>query len=189
MPHVGATNGVGGDVRRKLLMEENRVKPRLFHIFGGIFRGPLDRRWKPQTKITHFFEKVIFFEHFFPRHRYFYINFYCFYQPIISDFSQKNHLRPSMLKPWSHAGELTFISDLLGGATFASSILISPSGILLSAWSMIRRDCLISSTLQRYLCHTERKKNKQTKKKVSKKAMTKNWKLLPNSPLHLRAKR
>lgn len=60
MPHVGATNGVGGDMRTKLLMEENRVKPRLFHIFGEIFRGPLDRRRNPQTKISQIFEKVIF---------------------------------------------------------------------------------------------------------------------------------
>lgn len=55
------------------------------------------------------------------------------------------------------AGWLTFISDLFGGATLASSTLISPSGILLSAWCMILRDCLISSTLHRYLSHRERK--------------------------------
>lgn len=50
--------------------------------------------------------------------------------------------------------QLTFISDLFGGATLASSTLISPSGILFSAWCMILRDCLISSTRHKYLQRT-----------------------------------
>lgn len=76
----------------------------------------------------------------------------------------------SQLNPFFDAGELTFISDLFGGATLASSILISPSGILLSAWSMILRDCLISSTLQRYLRHTHRRKRSDLQAPNQKKA-------------------
>lgn len=45
----------------------------------------------------------------------------------------------------------TFISALLGGEILASSTLISPSGILLRDCKMMRSDCRISSTRQRYL--------------------------------------
>lgn len=45
----------------------------------------------------------------------------------------------------------TFISARFGGEILASSTLISPSGILLRHWRMIRRDCRISSTRHRYL--------------------------------------
>ena len=62
----------------------------------------------------------------------------------------------SSLTGCTFSTQLTFISDLLGGATLASSTLISPSGILLSAWCMILSDCLISSTLHRYLDQTYR---------------------------------
>lgn len=78
-------------------------------------------------------------------------------------FDIENLIRSSEQEGLSHAqmqgaaGWLTFISDLFGGATLASSTLISPSGILLSAWCMILRDCLISSTLHRYLIHKDRK--------------------------------
>lgn len=46
----------------------------------------------------------------------------------------------------------TFISAREGGEILLSSTLISPSGIWLMHWSMMRSDCLISSTLHPTTC-------------------------------------
>ncbi len=45
----------------------------------------------------------------------------------------------------------TFISPLEGGHNLWSSVFISPGGILFMHCSIIRRDCLISSTRHKYL--------------------------------------
>ena len=46
--------------------------------------------------------------------------------------------KPAQEKPYFWK-RLTFISDLLGGEIFASSILTSPGGILFKHWSGIKR--------------------------------------------------